>query len=351
MRRILLAATLAVALAAGATTATAQGFSGPWDSAHEPQTITSAGVTRGVEDNSWFSIVVSSTVLAPSTDHVVPLTVTFSDPSGSESVSITPLADEPCRSRVTLEDMEREGKCELAKWTQPAHNQQVDFTISQTSTRLPSGGEVTVGEGFSGERFWFGATEVQFEPTKATPFFYQVTGSSGIIAQAAMTATQTPVETGDSHNLSPCIDSGHGLRSENGELVCEQTFGGQYSFSQSGWPAPPAPAEPQIERPIPPLTLIEALGAVKHLIKSRTHRSAYHLTDKCRLTGTQTATCKATWDTAQRVTSTTTAYAGTFKVDARYEPTTLSFVGGRARVGCVRRFSTKRCASTVRWHS
>lgn len=77
------------------------------------------------------------------------------------------------------------------------------------------------------------------------------------------------------------------------------------------------------------------------------------LTHKCHLTGAQTATCSATWYTAQRVVGSTKVYAGTFKIDAAYEPTTVTFSGLAASVGCVARYahaSSKRCNSTVHWH-
>ena len=239
---------------AGGANASGQGFSGPWESTSEPPTITSAAVTTEADGDS-FSLAISFAALAPGANHVVPVTVTFSDPSGSESASISPPGDEPCRSRVTLEDLQREGECHLAKWTQAAHNPEVDFTIT-TGDKQPNAGLADIGSG-SEERFWQGASEVTFSPEvmaapRTKPFFYQVVGPSGVIAQAAMSVTQAAVETIHSHDLSPCLDNGRGLHSENGELYCEQTIGGGDTFSDGGWPSPPTPTQPKPA--YPPLT-------------------------------------------------------------------------------------------------
>ena len=67
-----------------------------------------------------------------------------------------------------------------------------------------------------------------------------------------MSVTQAAVETIHSHDLSPCLDNGRGLHSENGELYCEQTIGGGDTFSDGGWPSPPTPTQPKPA--YPPLT-------------------------------------------------------------------------------------------------
>lgn len=283
---------------AGATTAAGQGFSGPWESTSEPPTIANAAVTTEAADDS-FSLAISFAALAPGADHVVPITVTFSDPSGSESVSISPPVGEPCRSRMTLEDLQREGECHVAKWTQPAHNPQVDFTIT-TGDKQPNTGLATVGSGAE-ERFWQSASKVTFSPgvtgTPTKPFFYQVVGPSGVIAQAAMSVTQTPVETVHSHNLSPCLDSGSGLHSEGGELYCEQTVGGSYSFSDGGWPAPKTPATPTQPKPeYPALTKATAGLWVKTAVEYHFGYAPKHFrATRCAERATGRYRCKVSW--------------------------------------------------------
>jgi len=91
------------------------------------------------------------------------------------------------------------------------------------------------------------------------PFFYEVLGPSGVLAQAAMTATGRGVGTQSTrtkvHDITLCeqqhldIISGPG-----GELYCwlSGSFTKyEYNFSQGGWPAPapaapPTPATPQL---------------------------------------------------------------------------------------------------------
>ena len=115
---------------------------------------------------------------------------------------------------------------------------------------------------------------------------------------------------------------------------------------------PPSPVSPvQPEAVFPPLTLTGSSSFVKSFINSRSHGRAAHLSDKCRLTGTQTARCQATWYSALHVTATSSKYAGQFSIDARDEPVTLSFTGTRAEVGCLRSHSAKHCASKVHWKS
>ena len=87
-----------------------------------------------------------------------------------------------------------------------------------------------------------------------TPFFYQVSGPSGVIAQAAMTATFEQihhVEPRTTHNndVTQCEREHLDIRSgTNGELYClgetESSVVYEYSFSQGGWPAP-VPPEPE----------------------------------------------------------------------------------------------------------
>jgi hypothetical protein len=120
-------------------------------------------------------------------------------------------------------------------------------------------------------------------------------------------------------------------------------------------PAAPTPQAPvnvtEPETPVPNLTVAEAVTAAKSLIHTRSHHNTYRLSMQCELTGTQTATCTATWFTAKHVVGSTTLYAGTFKIDASYEPLTVTFRGVHALDGCAVRHlhHLSRCNSRVTW--
>jgi hypothetical protein len=122
-------------------------------------------------------------------------------------------------------------------------------------------------------------------------------------------------------------------------------------------PKPPPPSPPPTPLPAstppaatPSLTLSDAYRAVKAIIKDRTHRTAHHLSDKCRsVTGTQ-ARCKVSWASDTRYSATTLVYAGTFDIEAAGDGEVFySFTGLLERVGCTVHHSTKRCASKVHW--
>ena len=242
MRRILLAATLTFALAAGATTATAQGFSGPWEAGHEPPPITNPGVTVGAvsliagNPPDELDITISPSLWCPNTT-LIPLTVTVSDPSGKNS--------------VTAALGEGIGKCQESPW---------EWTKGETASEvLLVGSAGTVWPIFVGA---IGAkntnASVSWEPflSATTPFFYEVSGPSGVIAQAAMTVTVRDVGTEETstkvHDITACerkhldIISGPG-----GEEYCWESGSSTKTetvFSQGGWPAPAPPKpEPQPE--------------------------------------------------------------------------------------------------------
>jgi hypothetical protein len=117
-------------------------------------------------------------------------------------------------------------------------------------------------------------------------------------------------------------------------------------------PSPPPPASPPTTTAcvidcIPyeaPMLLGDAYYVVNEIIELRTGHNAYHLHRKCK-TGPNTATCKATWATARRLRSRTLLYSGTFSLRGGL----WAFSGTRERVGCVRRFGAKHCASKVHW--
>jgi hypothetical protein len=236
-RRIITAAvTLGTVGAVGVISAAAQGFSGPWDSAHEPPTINSAGVTvESGRTRSGFRLGIAPSVYCSAGENVA-ITVTFSDPSGSAFISPEPLVypDVPCA---------------FVSWTGTGCPESLDFCLAG------SGG--TPGdENASAE---FGLSQVE---SKTTPFFYEVSGPSGVIAQAAVTAisytdTGPPDIVTDikSHDITECEREHLDIYAENGEVFCKKALtltGGEYASFVGGWPAPQAPSPPtQTPKPKP----------------------------------------------------------------------------------------------------
>ncbi|HEY3830527.1 MAG TPA: hypothetical protein VGL57_15135 [Solirubrobacteraceae bacterium] len=239
-----------------------------WDSAHEPAVLANPAISAQ-EYGYSFRVSVSFAALTPAVQHAVPVTVTFSDPSGASSTSVSPSANEPCLSHVTVEDHEKgEGSCSLASWTAPVSSGTPDFAVSTfAADSLRS-----FGSGLA-ERSAVDLMHVELAFAPSTvyverPFLYEVSDPEGVIARGALTATQYPAETVRGHVLSPCLNSGHGLRSEGGELSCEQTLGGVTSY-QAGWPAPPA------GKPAPSLTAADARSYLRMALENKaagTHR-------------------------------------------------------------------------------
>jgi hypothetical protein len=110
---------------------------------------------------------------------------------------------------------------------------------------------------------------------------------------------------------------------------------------------PPPVAKPPPE--VAPLTLSESYGVVKGIIKERTHRTAHHLSDKCRSVSSRETRCKATWVSALRLSPNTVLYAGEFDLQARSDGIYFQFKGLRERWGCAQHHSSNHCSSKVHW--
>jgi hypothetical protein len=190
------------ALLADVPSAAAAGFHGPWDSAHLPPTITAAGIAAGGSSAETYEVKIAPSVTCPA-NAPVSVTVTFSDPSGSVSTSLS----EPCAD----------------KWVEPPVDERLDFSLRALS------GVPGVLE-----------PAVSFISAQSTPFVYEVSTASGVIAQAALTATVVPPRViGKRHNareyVNICVDGEHELHSMNGERYCE--VGGSTEYTPGGWPA------------------------------------------------------------------------------------------------------------------
>jgi hypothetical protein len=216
---VMLAVALPAAMAGPAQATT-------FDSTHEPAPLSNPGVTTPTSSLGWpepFEVALAIGLTCPAGQPGA-YTVTFADPTGSTSILLL----DPCAGiwqNVTVEP----GK--------------LDFFTTSTN------GYAGIPGAVAGK-----SPSVGFTPVGATPFMYQVTGPSGIIAQGAMTATFTPPEEIDQNReidrfINICIDGNHELRSKNGgDLYCE--VGGHINYAAGGWPTPP-PVPP---KPNPELT-------------------------------------------------------------------------------------------------
>jgi hypothetical protein len=195
------AAVLASLLLADGASASGAGFYGPWNSTHVPRTITAAGVSAQASSAETYEVKVGPAVSCP---HVaVPITVTFSDPSGVSSVSLS----EPC----------------AARWAEQPAGAGLDFSVHALS------GVPGVVE-----------PSVSFISAQSTPFVYEVSGPAGVIARAALMARVVPPRVIDKHSnareyTNICVDGKHELHSASGDPYCE--VGGSTEYSPGGWPA------------------------------------------------------------------------------------------------------------------
>lgn len=203
-----------------ATTGPAMGFSGPWDSAHEPTTLSNPGV--GVEQSGRRFFVYLGYELTCPQGQPVPYTVVFSDPTGSASVTVA----EPCPG--TWQPVSTSG--EVAAFVN-AQNRRRERAHEPGAPEK----ELTMAS-------------VTFSPLRSTPFVWEVVGALGVIARQAMTATVKPTHEIE-RNAEPdaffntCIDGPYEIFSKNGgELYC--TAPAETSYGAGGWPNPPEVVTP-----------------------------------------------------------------------------------------------------------
>ena len=137
-----------------------------------------------------------------------------------------------------------------------------------------------------------------------------------------------------------------------------------YSFVVTPKPAPPSPpaAPPPASPPpasppppyvpviAPPLSLGAAYSSVKNIIRGRIG-GPHNFSDKCRKGSRTKVRCQVSWSSAYHMSSLTFLYSGIFNLETQpHGGIHYSFVGTRARYGCVRHLGVKRCASNVHWH-
>jgi hypothetical protein len=266
-------------------------FSGPWNSAHTPATITARGITAQPATSEAYEVKVGAALSCPN-GAPVPIVVSFSDPSGSQSASLS----QPCKGQ----------------WTEPAPDERLDFSLRT----------------FAGTA---GALEpsVTFISASSTPLVYEASSPSGVIARGALLATVVPPRVIAEHEqrneyITVCIDGKRELRyKKGGDRYCE--VGGGTNYSPSDWPAPPIakPKAPGVKKPkVPPvvkkpkypaLTLATAPYwteiAVEYHFGYRSAPSEFRAT-RCANRAAGRVSCDVSWRTSSYM------FAGAVKVGA-----------------------------------
>jgi hypothetical protein len=184
-----------------------------------PAPLSHAGVSAQAGSDEAFDVRIAPSVSCPA-GTPVPITVAFADPSGGESVSLS----EPCAGR----------------WAEPAANERVDFSL-RTFAGAPSVAE----------------PRATFISASSTPFVYEVSSPSGVIARGSLLATIVPPRVIDqrhhgSEYRTLCVEGRQETRSlGRGDHYCE--LGGGTNYTPGNWPAP------AVKRPrYPALTLASA---------------------------------------------------------------------------------------------
>jgi hypothetical protein len=211
----------AVLLSANASDAA--GFSGPWDSVHEPPLISNPGVKVNLNTGiDTLEIGLTYDVTCPNGQPLA-TTVTLTYPGGIVSATLA----EPCAGEMW-------GAISPAKSA---------FAVSTTG-RIGTPPEELDPASISFEPHgWSGLTGEGIGPV-----LYEVTNPSGVIAAGAITIIATPGQVkvvsereGIDNFINECIDGGYPVYSkENGSLYCEigDVNGIPTLTFHKGWPRP-----------------------------------------------------------------------------------------------------------------
>jgi hypothetical protein len=276
------ATAIALAVVALSSAASSPAYSGPWDAAHLPATITVPGVIAQAGTSEAFEVRIGAALSCPNGEPV-PITVTFSDPSGAESASLA----EPCGGR----------------WAEAASDERVDFSLR---TFAAASGVLE--------------PSVTFISAVTTPFVYEVSNAGGVIARGALIATVIPPRVIDSrHDMSEyvavCVDGKQELQAlGRGDHYCE--VGGGTNYTPGDWPAP-APSKPAAPAPrkprYPALTLATAPYwteiAVEYHFGYHSAPPRYH-SSACAVKAAGRFSCDASWQSGAY------SFAGAVKVGA-----------------------------------
>ncbi len=201
----------------------AQGFLGPFDSEHEPATVTNPGVSV-MEEYEHFGLSISPALWCPDGHHFVSLAVVLSDPSGNYEVIGVP----------TGSTSNGGGECNNWEWKNKLKPAEALFGV--VSTGFVSG---------SSEYDLNATIDYPYLPGEGeegtTPFLYGVVGpSEDIIAVGAETQTvggESQDEPRKNHDITECKSKHLDIISgPEGEYCEESEFYATTTFRQGGWP-------------------------------------------------------------------------------------------------------------------
>jgi hypothetical protein len=282
--------------------ATAQAFSGPWDRAHAPRTITNQNVIVAVPDGQLAIMILPGEGCFLGGPGTVsgPVTVTITTPDASTIGTLK----NPCKG----------------VWTTAVKRSSPYLDVS-TVNRNPVS---------------FPAAEISADPTynRWEPLLFTVIDARGVIAQGTyMTITSDTAHTrtidqwgspDDFFNI--CIGQNLPLYSYNGgDLACDYTTGSAATITKrGGWPSPPAPT----------MGLAEALGLMKDVILFISTGTPQQVTvTPCTHIGRLMWSCETSWRDK------TFDYHGTLWVSEKH-PWAVSYNYGydleRTRLRCAR---------------
>jgi hypothetical protein len=114
-------------------------------------------------------------------------------------------------------------------------------------------------------------------------------------------------------------------------------------------PSSSAPSSLSLPAQSSTLSIGEARGDVKTVIRRKTGHKAHNLRMRCTQEGAANVTCTATWIGRIPPTRYTYIYSGSFPIEARNGSDYWTFEGQRAQWGCTRHHSVRHCAHSVQW--
>jgi hypothetical protein len=249
-------------------------FGGPWDATHMPAPLATPNVTAQAAPSEAYEVRIGSSVSCPA-GKPVDVTVSFSDPSGSQAAAL----GDPC----------------AGGWVEPQPNYGLDFSLRT----------------FPGVA---GVLEpaVTFVSANSTPFVYEVSTPAGPIARGALLATIVPPRVVDSRHhqneyVTLCVDGKQEVRSTHaGDKYCE--VGGGTNYTPGDWPQP-APRKPRY----PALTIASAPYwteiAVEYHFGYRSAPAQYRAS-ACAPQAAGRVSCEVSWRSASYL------FAGPVKVGA-----------------------------------
>jgi hypothetical protein len=271
---VLALAILLSALFVSAPVAAAATYTGPWDSAHQPPTITSPNVTVNTSYSWGLGLDIANDLTCPGGVPNPSVTVTFTDPSGQVVNNFA--------TTQSAAAIPPEWGCASLDGTNGGFTGgwRVEQTWSANGGAPDFSSTVDTGAG--------PFNEATFMPRRSGPMLYQVADASGVIAQGTYTFAVTPPGTAElwdtdyANFVQTCVVGNRTIyQASNGHEYCIVSSGSYTSTLSPGWPAPPpppplpappsplpAPPSPPLPPPPPTMTRAAALSLVRTAIKA-----------------------------------------------------------------------------------